>query len=378
MSTKKIPGLYKRGDVWHMDKKILGQRICESTHAHTLFEAEQYVAHRIDEIRQARIYGVRVHRTFKEAAKKYLKENQHKRRIRDDVLQVKHLEPFIGDLPLQSIHMGTLSVFMEARRSQGVKNRTINYALQVARRILNLAAGEWMDEHGLTWLAHAPKIKLLTQNDARSPYPLNWEEQERLFDYLPTHLKQMALFAVNTGCREQEICSLQWQWEHHLNELNTSVFIVPGEFVKNGEDRLIVLNQVAQTAIESARGKHPTYVFTYRGRPTKSINNTAWKRARKLAGLDVRVHDLKHTFGRRLRAAGVSFEDRQDLLGHKSGRITTHYSAAEITGLIEAANRVCELRRSAPILRVVRGGQFPSRKCPAVAFEGSDENSLSN
>ena len=33
----------------------------------------------------------------------------------------------------------------------------------------------------------------------------------------------------------------------------------------------------------------------------------------------VRVHDLKHTFGRRLRAAGVSFEDRQDLLGHRSG-----------------------------------------------------------
>jgi hypothetical protein len=24
----------------------------------------------------------------------------------------------------------------------------------------------------------------------------------------------------------------------------------------------------------------------------------------------------------------VSFEDRQDLLGHRSGRITTHYSAA--------------------------------------------------
>lgn len=34
----------------------------------------------------------------------------------------------------------------------------------------------------------------------------------------------------------------------------------------------------------------------------------------------VRVHDLKHTYGRRLRAAGVSFEDRQDLLGHKRAR----------------------------------------------------------
>jgi len=37
----------------------------------------------------------------------------------------------------------------------------------------------------------------------------------------------------------------------------------------------------------------------------------------------------------------VSYKDRQDLLRHKSGRITTHYSAAELENLIEAANRVC-------------------------------------
>jgi integrase len=57
------------------------------------------------------------------------------------------------------------------------------------------------------------------------------------------------------------------------------------------------------------------------------MNNTASQSARRRAGLaHVRVHDLKHTFGRRLRDAGVSFEDRQDLLGHRAGRITTHYS----------------------------------------------------
>jgi integrase len=66
------------------------------------------------------------------------------------------------------------------------------------------------------------------------------------------------------------------------------------------------------------------------------------RRGSRRAGLaHVRVHDLKHTFGRRLRAAGVSFEDRQDLLGHRSGRITTHYSAAEFESLLDAANRVC-------------------------------------
>jgi integrase len=84
---------------------------------------------------------------------------------------------------------------------------------------------------------------------------------------------------------------------------------------------------------------------------------TAWKNARERAAdawerahgtvapqgfRRVRVHDLKHTFGRRLRAAGVSFEDRQDLLGHKSRRMTTHYSEAELANLIAAAEKACE------------------------------------
>ncbi|MGB5427779.1 MAG: tyrosine-type recombinase/integrase, partial [Gammaproteobacteria bacterium] len=70
---------------------------------------------------------------------------------------------------------------------------------------------------------------------------------------------------------------------------------------------------------------------------------------------NIRVHDLKHTFGRRLRATGVSFEDRQDLLGHKSGRITTHYSAVELQNLIDAANRVCEEgSRKSPVMVLLR------------------------
>jgi integrase len=64
---------------------------------------------------------------------------------------------------------------------------------------------------------------------------------------------------------------------------------------------------------------------------------------RERAGFpEVQGHDFKHTFGRRLRAAGVSFEDRKDQLGHKSGRITTYYSAAELHNLIDAANRVLD------------------------------------
>jgi integrase len=223
---------------------------------------------------------------------------------------------------------------------------------------------EWIDERGMTWLEHAPKIKLFPVVDARAPYPLSADEQALLFQELPEHLARMALFKVNTGCREQEVCGLKWEYEVKVPKLNTSVFIIPAAKVKNGEERLVVLNRVASSVVESVRDMHREYVFvrkfekTEEARPVTKMNNTAWKAARERAAdrwqeqtgeaapegfRRVRVHDLKHTFGRRLRAAGVSFEDRQDLLGHKSGRITTHYSQSELANLIAAADKICAI-----------------------------------
>jgi len=50
------------------------------------------------------------------------------------------------------------------------------------------------------------------------------------------------------------------------------------------------------------------------------------------------------------------FEDRQDLLGRKSGRMTTHYSAAELENLLQAANRVCGTEsRKIPTLVIIKG-----------------------
>ena len=170
--------------------------------------------------------------------------------------------------------------------------------------------------------------------DTSKPYPLNWEEQNRLFEALPNQLRDMALFAVNIGCRDREVCMLQWEWEVKIpsSEIG-SVFLIPGDQVKNGEDRLVLLNRIARIAIEKQRGKQPKYVFVYRGKPICRMLNSGWRKARKVTNLSVRAHDLKHTFGRQLRSAGVSFEDRQDLLGHKSARITTHYSSAELLNL---------------------------------------------
>lgn len=174
------------------------------------------------------------------------------------------------------------------------------------------------------------------------------------------------------------MCGLKWAWEQHVPGLKTSVFVVPGNQVKNGDARLIVLNSIAKSVVEDSRGIHPEYVFTYasakgtRDRVGK-INNSSWKNAREQAAdrwtetttesaawgfRHLRVHDLKHTFGRRLRAAGVSFEDRQDLLGHRSHRITTDYSQAELGNLMAAAEKVCASgSRKSPALVILRQGR---------------------
>jgi len=118
----------------------------------------------------------------------YLEENMHLASIEDSALHLRQLDPFIGALTLDRVHSGTLQPFTEQRRRAGVKMKSINNALGLVRRILNLSARLWRDEHGLTWLENAPLIQLLPDSTAREPYPLDWEEQRRLFQALPDHL----------------------------------------------------------------------------------------------------------------------------------------------------------------------------------------------
>jgi hypothetical protein len=62
----------------------------------------------------------------------------------------------------------------------------------------------------------------------------------------------------------------------------------------------VVLNDVASSVVEGRRGKHHSHVFAFRGKPISHMLNSGWRCAREKTGLrQVRVHDLKHTFGRK-------------------------------------------------------------------------------
>ena len=367
MGRTKTAGLQRdrTSDIWRIDKRVRGYgRLYESTGSRDLEEAERYLNRRLEQIRQASVYGVRTKRKWREAATRYLLEEAiDKDSGADDVYRLKLLDPFLGERDLHQIHDGTLTSFIAWRRQpvkvkrksgkvwvKQVKTKTINLDLSLVRRILNLAARKWRDEQGLTWLETVPLISLLKLRDARAPYPLSWAEQRLLLPELPEHLAEVCLFLLNSGLRSR---ARRCGWiggGRSRPELDCSVFLIPGDTRKNEQDHVCVLNSVARSIIERRRGKHPTALFTYRGKPLHSVNNTAWLNGRKRAVAKyeerfgeapegfrtLHVHGLRHTVGRRLRAAGVALETRQAILGHKSGSITTHYSAAELRELVEA------------------------------------------
>ena len=317
---------------------------------------------------------------FADCAARYLIESKQKRSAEVIAWHIDLLLSYIGAIQIDQIHDGTLEDFKEDRLGGGmvVDGReplkpatptTVNRSLEVVRTILNRSARAWRNEAGRPLLDMAPPLITMLPESRRPPYPMSWDEQDIFFPELATHLQVMALFGVNTGLRDENICGLRWKWEVPIPEVGRSVFIVPPEDYKTGVAHVAILKDAAWSIIEGQRKKLATddrkdknteYVFTYRDHKgdhrIDTINNGGWQRARAAAGIPMmRVHDLRHTFSSRLRLAGVPQEDRNALMGHGGASMPEHYASADIGRLIEQANKASARQGTRTLLRVVNG-----------------------
>ena len=195
-------------------------------------------------------------------------------------------------------YMTTLRPLIEARLADGVSATTINRTLEVARTILHRAARAYRDRDGFPWLETAPPLITMLRESPRLPHPINWDEQERIFRRLPDHLARMALFGVNTGLRDANLCGLRWSWEVPIAELGRSVFFIPAQAFKSRRAYVAILNDAAwsEKYFQNCCSHKPLLKrqrsTVYRGERIERMNNTAWQRARREAkrpnGLSVR------------------------------------------------------------------------------------------
>jgi integrase len=379
MGRSKQTGIYPEEGGYAVDARCCGQRIRRRGFL-DYEKAHRYLTHQRETIRAQYQIGQRPDKTLEEGATRFLREKQaaNMPSAETDAYLLSPLVKMLGSLILRDVSNETLEPFVGARRAEGMKNKTINNALGAVNRICVLAATKWKLPNGLTWLASAPKVDLLPLDDQRPPRPITWAEQGKLLAELPRHLKDMSLFVLNTGLRENVACQLRWEWEVPVTVrpgLTVSVFVVPRLYVKGRKrERLIICNRVAQGIIDAQRGHHPERVFTWyhqtkpgsntipKRKPVGSMNNTAWQNARTRAGLgDLHVHDLRHTVGMRLRHAGISERTQDEILWHNRKDMTSHYAIAqvrEVYDALEAIKKEGEEGETLNLLALVRRQQL--------------------
>jgi integrase len=163
----------------------------------------RYLKNEAIEAKQQGILGIFV---WQQAVMRYLEEFADKRSLSDDKDHLRKFDPYLRSLKLDAIDMTMLQLFIRDRKvNDGVSNATINRALEVVRRILNVAHQDWR------WLKGVPKIRMLKEPRRRVRF-LRREEADRLIEALPTHMKPIVEFALATGCRAGEILGNGAAW----------------------------------------------------------------------------------------------------------------------------------------------------------------------
>jgi integrase len=250
----------------------------------------------------------------------------------ETILRIHILQRF-GAYRLDQIADQGIAALLSRMRDQGYASGTTNRVLVLLRFIFNLAK-KW----GVPGSAKNPTAGLKTAPDVCRERFLTHDEARRLLLALDADENRVAASAIKlllfTGARRNEITHAKWDfvnWERRT-------LLVPR--AKSGRPRSIHLNSAALELLKSvARVEGNPFIFPSpaTGRPSPSLH-FPWFRIRERAGLlDVRLHDLRHSFASFLVNQGVSLYVVQGLLGHTQARTTQRYAHLANDTLSDAA-----------------------------------------
>jgi integrase len=268
----------------------------------------------------AKAHGVRPAgpETFAKVAQEYLAHQ--KARIstanyrRESGIVEDHLKPYLlGEL--RAIRKATVQRYITGRCAD-VAAATVTKELNVLKHLLRLAVEEW------EYLPVNPAqgVKPPRSAPGRVRY-LQPTELRALLEAAPLWLRPIIALAASTGMRRSEILGLRW-----LDiDLNGKRILLPQ--TKNGDGRIVYLNQLALSAIESlpvsdntktSDGLFPRLALEW-------VSVAFARLCRKKGILDFHFHDLRHTAASWLRMKGADIHTVAQLLGHKDLRMAARY-----------------------------------------------------
>ena len=327
--------LRKRGGTWWVDVAAPnGERIRRTTGTANKALAQELHDRTKSELWRIAKLGEKPRHTWNDAVVRWLKEKSHKATVKGDVNLFRWLDPFLSGKDLAIITRATLDEITDEKLAQGCSNATVNRTLGLLRAILRKCVNDW------EWLDKAPSVRMLKEPARRIRF-LTHDEAQRLLAELPEHLADMAAFSLGTGLRAANVTGLQWNQVDLARQL---AWIHPDQ-AKARKAIAVPLNAETMALVRKQIGKHPTYVFSFCGRPIKQVSTRAWYRALARAGIqDFRWHDLRHCWASWHVQNGTPLFALQELGGWQSPEMVRRYAHLAADHLAPYAERLCAVR----------------------------------
>jgi integrase len=326
----------KEADPWTGKIKYVCERVGSSQKL-----AERAFGQKMLKWQERKILGLVKKRDYKfgELADWYLSlpKTEQVKSIKKIKQHCRKLKEAFGKLRADEIKSSMVEEYQQKRLSEisyrgtTYKPASVNRELEVMRRIYNLAMREEMVVKNPCW-----KVTRVSEKNARDRV-LSREEWEGLIKVLPPHAADVVTTAYYTGMRAGEIFGMTWD---RVN-MREGYFILTQKDTKTGEGRHIYFNGEVAEILErlgKVRSISHNFVFTYRGKPLKSIKVGLASALKKAKLKDFRLHDLRHTYTTNARKAGVHETVIMKLTGHKTRSMFTRYNSVDEADAKQALN----------------------------------------
>jgi integrase len=344
-------GVFKRGDVYWYEFIFAGKRIRESTKSHSKTVAKEAEKDRRRSLERT-LAGLPAEKRadriqiVSDLVTRYLAHyglNHRAKSVAFAIGRLAHVTRLLGSTVLPDLTEDAIRAYVRARLAEGVAGRTVNMELGELSRAIEKP---W----SLLW----PKVRKLEERKDVGK-ALSSDEESKLLAAVanqisPNRSQTLGTFvrvALLTGMRAGEIASLTWG----QMDLARRVVTVGRAKTASGTGRQIPMNfqlfEVLTAHAEWFTSKfgdtRPEYHLFPFGKPTpndptRPITDItgAWEALRKRAGVQCRLHDLRHTAATKMAEAGVPESTMLALMGHMSRAMMERYSHIRMAAKREA------------------------------------------
>lgn len=256
------------------------------------------------------------------------------------------LGPVFGGMMAGEITHRAIDAFVAARMKAGRKKTTIHRELSYLRAILNWAVSR-------KYIAASPFTGYrMPKRDDAFIVPPTQEEFDSILHHAAPHIRKAMLVSFYTGLRPGavELFSLRW----------SAVDLAAGTLTVISADkggiplRVVPLHPILEKAMtvwsEEDQKEGIEYIIHYKGRPIKTSIKTAWRAAKKRAGVTKKLtpYSIRHKTISDMAANGADIKTVAELVGHADASMTmriyqqtTSAMKKSAIGLLGATSECC-------------------------------------